>query len=62
MRVKFFCNNGANALSCREETFDTVDDFGMNEGQWERLSEDEKYAVAKEWAHDRIEIGFVELE
>jgi len=62
MRVKFCCNSGANIKSCREAVLDTVKDLGMEEGEWEGLSDDEKYAVVDSWANDRLEIYYEELE
>lgn len=62
MKVKFFCDSGANIHSCRSATLDTVKDLGLDEGEWETYSEDEKYKVAEEWANDRLEIYFKEAE
>lgn len=62
MKVTFYCNSGANIHSCREEEMDTVEDLGLDEGEWEKMSEDQKYKVAEEWANDRLEIGFKEGE
>ena|GEM_PF-4689859 len=49
-KVKFYCNSGANAHSYREEEFDTVDDLGLDEGEWEDMSEDDRYRMAEDWA------------
>ena len=62
MKVKFFCNSGANIHSTREDTFDTVTDLGLDDGEWENYSEDDKYKCAEEWANDRLEIGYEEIE
>ena len=58
MKIKFFCNSGANIHSCRRETLDTVDDLGLQEGEWETLSDDEKDKMAEEWAWNKLEIGY----
>lgn len=60
MKVSFFCDSGANIHSCRSETLDTVEDMRLEEGEWEAYSDDEKYKLAEEWAHDRLEIFFKE--
>ena len=61
MKVKFYCDSGANIHSCREDTLDTVTDLGLEEGEWEVLSERERYQLAQEWANDRLEISYEEL-
>ena len=60
-KVRFFCDSGANIHSCRDEVIDTVEDWGLEEGAWEKLSDDEKWKVSDEWAQDRLEIGYEEL-
>jgi hypothetical protein len=60
MKVKFFCNSGANIHSTREETLDTKD-LGLEDEEWEQLTDDEKYKEAEIWANDRLEIGYEEL-
>jgi len=60
-KVQFFLDNGANIHSCRKSgVMDTVKDLGFVEGEWEEMSEDEKYKAAEEWAADKIEIYFEE--
>lgn len=61
MKVKFFCNSGANIHSCREEILDTVDDLSLAEGEWETLTDDEKGEMASEWANNKLEIGYSEI-
>jgi hypothetical protein len=61
MKVKFFCNSGANIHSCRESVFDTVKDLCLEEGEWEKMSEDDKFEMARDWANNRLEIGYEEL-
>ena len=61
MKIKLFCDSGANIHSCREVTFDTVEDLGMEEGEWEAMTDDEKYEEAEIWANDRLSIGYEEL-
>lgn len=56
MKVKFICDSGANIHSARKETVDTVSDLGLEEGEWEKLTEEEKFSMVKEWADERLEI------
>ena len=39
---------------------DTVEEWGMREGEWEGMSEGEKDQVAEAWANDYIEIWWEE--
>lgn len=60
MKVKFCCDSGANIHSCRRETLDTVKDLGLDEGEWESMSQDERYTLVEEWANDRLSIFWEE--
>ena len=60
-KVKFYCNSGANIYSCREQTFDTVKDLHLDPGEWEEMTDDDKYKLAEEWAAERLEIGYEEV-
>lgn len=62
MKVKFSCDSGANIHSCRYQVLDTVEDLGLDEGEWEAMSEEDKYKIAEEWAWDRLEIYFEDME
>ena len=55
--VTFYCDSGANIHSRREQRFDTVKDLRLDEGEWETIDEDERYALVEEWANGRLEIG-----
>jgi hypothetical protein len=60
-KVQFFLNNGASIHSLRKSgELDTVKDLGLDEGEWEEMSEDDKYKQAEDWAADKIEIYFEE--
>ena len=61
MKVKFNCNSGANIHSCRTETLDTESDIGLEPGEWEKLSENDKQKIVEEWANDYLEIYFEEI-
>lgn len=50
MKVRFFIDSGANIRSCNEsEWIDPADDWGLDPGEWENMSEDEKYKAAAEY-------------
>lgn len=61
MKIRLYCENGANCQSLREETIDTVKEWGMEEGEWENKTEEEKQDLVKEWVYDRLEYGYQEL-
>lgn len=62
-KIQFFCDNAANAFSTKSTgIIDTVEDWGMEKGAWESMTEDEKYEMAKEWASDYIEIWFEDYD
>lgn len=60
MKVKFYCDSGANIYSRREATLDTVTELGLKEGEWETLDEDARFELVKEWANDYLELGWEE--
>lgn len=63
MKVQFYVDSGANIHSCRKSGWlDIVADLRYEEGEWEQLSEDEKYKVAEQWASEYLEIGFEDRE
>jgi len=45
MKVKFFCDNGANIHSKKSHTFDTVCDLHLDKGEWEKMTADEKHEI-----------------
>ena len=63
MKVRFCCDSGANIYSCKKsEWFDPVKDLGFDEGNWETMTEDEKYQEADFWARETLEIYYEEKE
>ena len=62
MKVKFYCNSGANIHSTRTAVLDIEKEFGFTDEEWKEMSEDEKWEIAKDWAWDRLEIGYEEIE
>lgn len=61
MKVRFFCDSGANIESCREQVFDTDDGdtiYGHTEEEWLGMEEAEREEIVTEWANDRLDIGY----
>lgn len=59
-KVTFYCNSGAEGGDTRIEELDTVEDLGLEEGEWEEMSEEERYFIVDEWANERLEIWYEE--
>ena len=65
MKVQFNVNSGANIHSNNESGWlDTVEDLGLAEGEWESLTDDEKYKETIEYwqAMGQPEIFYEEKE
>ena len=61
-KVQFFLDNGANIHSLRKSgIIDTEKDLGLDSGEWEEMTDNEKYKLAQEWAASKIEIYFEEV-
>jgi hypothetical protein len=58
MKIRLWCDSGANIHSCREEIIETETYWGMSDEEWSEMSEDEKAELVNDWAHDRLEIGW----
>ncbi len=57
--VQFNCDSGANIHSCKESGWlDTVEDLGLDEGEWEDYSDEEKEQMAKDWAYRSLAIYY----
>ena len=60
-KVKFSVDSGANINSCNESKwYDTVEDLGLEEREWENYSDDQKWEFADEWAQERLSIYYEE--
>lgn len=57
MKVKFYCDSGANIHSAREDEIDLIEDWGMTEEECSELSEEDLNKLAMEWAWERLEVG-----
>lgn len=62
MKVRFTLDNGANTRSARVEEFDTVKDLNLDEGEWERYTNAEKWKCVGKWADEHIEIHYEEIK
>ena len=62
MKVTFYCDNGANIHSTRKETFDISKHLLISDEEWLALTEEEKFKVVEEWAMERLNIWFEEME
>ena len=50
MKVQFNCNSGANIHSNNDSGWlSTVEDLGLKEGEWESMTDDEKYEMTVEY-------------
>lgn len=61
MKIEVWCDSGANIHSCRKQTFDIKEEWGITDEEWNGYTEDQKYELAKEWAHQQLNIGFQEI-
>tara|TARA_R110002096_G_scaffold327284_1_gene521241 strand:- start:842 stop:1036 length:195 start_codon:yes stop_codon:yes gene_type:complete len=50
MKVRFNLDSGANIHSNNQTGWlDTIEDLGLEEGEWESLSDDERHEMQVEW-------------
>ena len=55
MKVRFYCNS--------EEIVDIENEMNVSDEEWVKMSEDEKFEIAQEWAaNNGLEIGFEEIK
>ena len=63
MQVQFNLDSGANIHSNNKSGWlDTEEDLGLDEGEWEEMAYDERYAMAKDWADNYLDIGYEEKQ
>lgn len=60
-KIKWWCDSGANAFSCREGVV-TTKEIGITDAEWDAMTEDERESLMKEIAWDRLDWGFSEIE
>lgn len=59
IKLKIWCDSGANIHSCRKETV-TVEELGYTDEEWNDLSEQDQEEAAKDVAFAQLDWGFVE--
>ena len=57
MKLKIWCDSGANAHSKREETID-IADMGLSEAEWHAMSGEEQEEAAKGIAFAQLDWGY----
>lgn len=60
MKLKIWCDSGANIHSCRTVKMST-EDLGFTNEEWASLSDDEKTEVVKDVAWENLDWGYEEL-
>jgi len=60
MKLRIWCDSGANVYSKREEIID-LEDLNLTEEQWKSMSEDERGAMAKDVAFAQLDWGYSEV-
>lgn len=62
-KIQFLIDSGANIKSeKRSRKLDTETDLGLAAGEWENMTDDEKYLEAESWAwQNGLSIGYEEL-
>jgi hypothetical protein len=62
MKVRFICDSGANIHSARKAELDTVKDLGLDDGEWEEYTDEERQETVNDWANNRLEIYWEPVE
>ncbi len=62
MKIKVWCDSGANIHSCREEIVDLEKEWNISDDEWNEMSENERHEMALDWAWGRLDIGCEEVE
>lgn len=61
MKLKLFCDSGANIHSCRTNTIDLESEWGITDEEWNTYTDEEKYNLVREWAEQRLSISWEEI-
>lgn len=62
MKIKVWCDSGANIHSCREGEIDLENDWGITDEEWGKMSDNEKNEAVTDWAYENLEIGWSKVE
>jgi hypothetical protein len=60
MKLRIWCDSGANIHSCREVESST-EELGYTDEEWAALSEEERESAAKTIAWENLDWGYEEL-
>lgn len=60
MKLRIYCDSGANIHSKWEDVYD-LEDLGMTEEEWKEMSEQDREALVKPIALDRLDWGWEEI-
>ena len=61
MKIKWWCDSGANIHSCKEGAV-TLEDLGFTEVEWNARTDDERESIMREIAWDTLDWGFYAVE
>lgn len=56
-RIRYWCDSGANAFSCREGII-TLDQLQLTEQEWQNMNDDQKDDLMRDVACDRLDWGY----
>lgn len=62
MKITVWCDNGANAHSKREEVIDLYHDWNISDEEWIEMNETERDQLVQEWAYNKLDIGYEEIQ
>ena len=60
-KIKYWCDSGANAFSCREGTV-TMEELGLTEAEWDAMNEYQRDEVMREIACERLDWGYAPID
>jgi hypothetical protein len=60
MKLEIYCDSGANIHSCRK-TVISLDEMGIDEQEWNEMSEEAKEEAVKPIAFENLDWGWKEL-
>lgn len=60
MKIRIYCDSGANVHSCREDIV-TPEDLGITEEEWKAMSDDDKEELVKPIALERLDWGWEDV-
>lgn len=60
MKLRIWCDSGANAHSKREETI-SLEDICLTKDEWEKMDEKQREDAVKEVAFSQLDWGYAEV-